>query len=368
MARRAVRALALLSLGVAAVLALDVGGARAGAKRWIKGVVRNPFGSLQALDARAARRVFPEIAFRDGFRFDPDGLLLAPVDSERVWNWPEHAGGRIVLRTNGLGLSDDDETRIEHEGLRVLVVGDSHTQGIVPNAESFANRLEVGLRERHPGVEVLNAGVAYTGPHCYLARVRYYEELQPDVVVAVLFTGNDFHDEVLLSYALDGWTPPYGDVSYRRRLDAALALDTGAVQQGLNQIARFEEFPEEQERGFAEAVSAFETLAEEYRAKGRVFLAVVLPTKLDVEPEDVRATVAGLAAALELPPAELALNARLGARFAAAMERRGVPCLDPLAAMRAAPAPLYWRRDHHLGTAGHALLAELLRARLEELL
>ena len=55
-----------------------------------------------------------------------------------------------------------------------MVLGDSHTEGVVHNEESFASVLE-GLLQDTPGweeSEVLNAGVGTTGPRGYLGQLR----------------------------------------------------------------------------------------------------------------------------------------------------------------------------------------------------
>ena len=51
-------------------------------------------------------------------------------------------------------------------------------------------------------------------------------------------------------------------------------------------------------------------------------------------------------------------------RFVAAMQERGILCVDPTEAMRSADTPFYWRRDYHLNVAGHRLVAERLNEAL----
>ena len=112
-------------------------------------------------------------------------------------------------------------------------------------------------------------------------------------------------------------------------------------------------------------IESFLSMRDRCAELGIAFLAVVLPTKMDVEPEDDAAALALVRRELEFSPEEAALNRTLGRRFAESMATAGVPCLDPFEAMRAAPHPLYWHEDYHLGGAGHALLAELLFEELQ---
>ena len=65
------------------------------------------------------------------------------LDVERPWE--EHPDGRWMLRTNSLGMRRDSEPAAERPDLRVLVVGDSHTDGVCDNDESYCALLEAAL-------------------------------------------------------------------------------------------------------------------------------------------------------------------------------------------------------------------------------
>jgi hypothetical protein len=79
--------------------------------------------------------------------------------------WPEHQKGKIIFRTNNLGFREDNDTAIKKADhtVRILVTSDSHTDGVVNNAESFPNLLEDKLNAGSisPGFEVINGGVGY---------------------------------------------------------------------------------------------------------------------------------------------------------------------------------------------------------------
>ena len=65
--------------------------------------------------------------------------------------WPERADGQWMLRTNDLGFREDAALPVPRPALRVLVTGDSHTDGVCNNDESFANLLEARLRAHQIG-------------------------------------------------------------------------------------------------------------------------------------------------------------------------------------------------------------------------
>ncbi len=76
--------------------------------------------------------------------------------------WPEHPLGKIVMKTNNMGFRCDESTGIKKpEGtIRILITGDSHTDGVIYNSESVAARLEELLKKQQPGkdFEALECG------------------------------------------------------------------------------------------------------------------------------------------------------------------------------------------------------------------
>jgi hypothetical protein len=331
---------------------------------------RNPSRGLRALPETAStRRVWSEETARavfsehdeNGFRFDPVAYILPKPNVTASWDWPERPEGHFTYRTNNLGFAEDGPTALAKSGTRVLVAGDSHTQGTVNNTESFPNRLEALLAAgRSTPVEVLNAGVGGTGPACYLGVLKKYLVLEPDAFVAALFTGNDLADNLWIEDYLAGtrYEPP--EASYTDRLLAAEAVRATPLWQGFNQVYRFKHFPGEAERALASVIASYQAMSDLCREHGVVFVALVIPTRFDVDLESSRAIVAEMRAILGLSEAEAGLNRELGARFAAAMRERGIACVDPTEEMRGTETELYWPSNDHLGLAGNELVARRL--------
>jgi hypothetical protein len=301
------------------------------------------------------------------YRYDPLAYLQMTPEREQDEAWPEHPSGRIHFRTNNLGFRRAEPTLAEKRGLRILVAGDSQVAGPVHDEETFTHLLEARLRAQ-PGresLEVINAGVPYTGPYCYLGVLRKHLALAPDVFIAVFYTGNDLWDDLKVRCYLDGTPRTWPDGEYRRRVTEATGRAPAPMQQGMNQAMRWKTFPAEAESALAMVIDSFTRMQALCAEHGIRFLALVLPTKMDVEPEDDAATQADALETLGLSASEAGINRVLGRRFAMAMEAAGIRCLDPLEDMRKARHPLYWRQDYHLGPAGHALLAELLERVLD---
>jgi hypothetical protein len=250
---------------------------------------------------------------------------------------------------------------VSKKGRRVLVIGDSQTQGVVNARETFSSVLEALLNEgRGRAVEVLNAGVGFTGPTCYLGTLRKRLELRPDLVLVVLFTGNDLADELVLDDLRLGREPPPTAVGYAARLALAVTLDAGFVYQGGNQAFHFKSFPERTAEAVRAATVALDAIRTTCAEHGISLVMALLPTKTDVDPWP--ASVSKALAALGLTEEEYAENLQAGRQILGALEGRGVTCVDLTAALQArrGAVPLYWNRDHHLSVRGHRVVAEVL--------
>jgi hypothetical protein len=103
------------------------------------------------------------------------------------------------IETNALGYRGPSPASVEKPPgtRRVLVVGDSYVFGWgVPEADSIPGQLRARLASATSPVEVVNAGYhAGYSPDAYYAYLRREGmRLAPDVVVLVVFTGNDISD------------------------------------------------------------------------------------------------------------------------------------------------------------------------------
>jgi len=129
---------------------------------------------------------------------EPDPFLIyAPKPNARATYRTDEFVEEV--RTNSLGLRDDEPADPSTLASRILVLGDSMTFGHGVSAEeAYPNVLERLYAERGGGrVEVINAGVKGYGTDQEI--VLFFERLQrlrPDVVVVGLYV-NDFYDNVM---------------------------------------------------------------------------------------------------------------------------------------------------------------------------
>lgn len=313
------------------------------------------------LDEAAARALYPALDKPEPrMAYDPRALLVLQPDRRFTFAWPEHPRGKIVFVTNDLGLREDAPVRPEDAGRCVLVLGDSHTEGLVHNQESFAHVLQALLGAAGRPARVLNAGVGTTAPQNYLGQYLRLAELRPALVVAVVYDGNDFAGALQLDEHVRGLpvTQPPAE-----RLAAARTRWPEILPQAFGQALQFAAHPDAAGRALDAALEALLELQRQCAHRGARLLVATLPAKPDVDGDD-RGTQAELLAALELEPRDLAVNEALGARLRAALADAGVEVLDLAPMLRARPGPMYWVRDYHLAVAGHEAVGLALARRL----
>lgn len=143
---------------------------------------------------------------------DPDKLHSEPwlrEAQQKRWVHPpfrtttvstdEHSSGSIIIKRNNCGFREDADTPISKpEGtFRILVLGDSHTDGVCLNTESYANLLEADLNASDLGqkFDVINAGQVTFSPY---QEWWLYETIgrrfSPDLIIVGMYAGNDYWD------------------------------------------------------------------------------------------------------------------------------------------------------------------------------
>ncbi len=282
-------------------------------------------------------------------------------------HFSEHPAGGWPIRTNHLGFRNDEELAPHRPDLRILVAGDSQTESLCSNADSWAGRLAAMLSAEHPGrsVEVLNAGLSGTNPYTYLGVLeRYGAELAPDVFLSVFYGGNDFRDALLLQRYFHRrpyrpWFEALKEVAQRLE-----SLGQGLLYAEIYQAAYFAAVPEDVEIG----IGLWAALALEMQQRcdelGARLVCVYLPSPYDAQPviyAAQRALVEELLAGLEI---DLDLNCRMGEAWIELMAASGVRVLDLRPALRDAGEHLFWSHDHHLNLAGQRVVAQALFAAL----
>ena len=293
--------------------------------------------------------------------------------SVEYWSkgWDEHPDGQIKVRTNSHGMREDLDPLAEAPDLRVLVAGDSHTDGVVNNAESFPNVLEARLAERWPEqtIEVLNAGVGSTSFPMYLGTLVKFLALDPDVFICTVYSGNDFGYMVHAVAKIMQEPIERADAPYFERLAQANALPqpaAAAVNQLYNQRWRWAYRPQDVDRSMELSLDYTREMARLCGERGVRFVLLHLPSAEAVEVERWTPLCQRLDEVFGFDSEQASLADRFTDRYLETLRREGIEVLDARVPLRQAAAagvaPLYWSRDLHLSLKGHRVLGEALTA------
>jgi hypothetical protein len=320
-----------------------------------------------ALEPDVARLFYPSIGRGD--RYDPLMFSRREPNVRRRVRLAEHPNGGWWLVTNSLGMRDD-EPRAERPDRRVIVVGDSHVDGVCDNAESYPNRLEVELERAHPevSIEVLNAGQGGWNLWNYLGALEAYLPLDPDAFVVTIYGGNDFVGTLGLWHFFRGKSLRREARRITPELKRLGELHPGIVPQFLEQVAYFQRAPDE----VAVAVRVTEVLLDEMRSlcerEGIALVVVYLPPLAEVQAPFFSDALEHARADLALTSEQELVSSRIADAVLTSATAAGVAVVDLRPAFRAHGQRLYWQADHHIGVAGHALAADVARPVLERAL
>ncbi len=296
-----------------------------------------------------------------GHRYDPWTWYSHKPDLVHETAWAEHPRGRWTYRTNSIGLRSDREVVAGRPDLRVLVTGDSHTEGYCDNADSFPYRVEAALAARFPArtVEVLNAADGGYSFHNHLGVLEKFRDLRPHVFVVAVHGGNDFR-EILLPYRYFARLPPVLDPSLAERAGEAGAIFIGAVFQSLASVGWFQSHPADIELALGAAQDVMTEIQQICAEDGIRLLCLYLPSPVEMELERNADRLLTVMQSCQIGREDLDRHALIGQRFLRQMQELGVDVLDTTPSLRAVDGPCFWREDLHLNLAGHAAIATVL--------
>ena len=324
------------------------------------GAVRRPEDRRWYLSREDARTIFAINA--RGQRYDPWCFFSHVPDLDHEIEWPEHPRGKWSYRTNSIGLREDAEVLPARPDLRVLVTGDSQSEGFCDNADAWPNLVEAALARRFPAlsVEVLNAADGGYSFHQYLCVLEKFLDLRPHLFVVAVFGGNDFR-EMLVPYRYFARLPHVADAAQDlERMRAIGGGDSPLLTQGLYSAAYFRSHPDEVQVASSESralMAEMKRVCDEHSIR---LACVYIPSPIELTESSRPADLDPAIAALDLTPGDLEAHAALGRDFVHEVGRLGIETLDLSDALRAEPQSCFWRGDLHLNLAGNRAVAGAL--------
>ncbi len=301
---------------------------------------------------------------------DPSAVTVYRPYLDHRRNWAEHPDGGYRMRTNGLGLRDDDDPQLEQPVKRVLIFGDSHADGVFESARHFGQELERRLRRdpRAADSEFINAGHGGQSFFHYLGALERLSWLRPDACIVLVYGGNDFDDVLTLQHRFAGTRRPAGMSVYGKLFDAAKAVSLPALSQCFVALKYFAFHPDQADIALDAACAVSSEIMAHCERLGAKALFVYLPPLLDAQAELLELPVAKLAEILELKETDLSIHNRMADRYLEGLRAMGAEFVDLRPRFAAATEPLYWARDHHINIAAQQLIADELQGWVERVL
>jgi hypothetical protein len=367
------RAAAALYLGSRAGTSVALVDRRAAAERALLARQLEPRGLepvVPGVDPEARIRREPLDAVRvaelftlaGGLEHDERSYYRYPAHWQVEVALPEYPGGKVLRTTNARGEREDEETFTGPLDAFVLVAGDSHTDGVCTNPETYANRLEARLERRFPGraLEVLNTGVGGYSFYNYLGVLEKYLERAPAVFVSACYGGNDFLESLRPYHWFHRTIQPPRSPTYWDEVNRAKKFDVNALAQGLNSILYFKRHPDEVEVALEAAVEVCNEIERQCRERSVDWIFVYIPSAYDCPWPDQAAARERARSLLDLGERELDVINRLGDRLLAHLRARGVATLD-LREHFDREGRWYWS-ELHVNLRAHERIAALLEA------
>lgn len=327
-----------------------------------------------------------------------------------------HSTGYLVYRTNNLGLRRDEDVSIEKPKghFRILVLGDSMTDGVVYNNETYSQVLETALNRSSEfqgrQFQVLNAGVAgYSTFQEYLALKLDHQNLKPDLIILGLYVGNDILDlakqrddpmlaqivaetigdsHVKPSLLLTDWGarikwylrrnwrlyPLLWQANFtlqniwrenvaQSSTASTLVMQGAIVDQALGQAFLAKTDPPVIQAAMQLEEIVLQRLDQLARNLSARFLVVIIPTKLRVQPEDDLERIAYWVMRFNLEEDELHFDDYVAQTLVNFCQKNQIAVLNVEPGLRQAAlagTKVYWQPNWHLNVEGNAIVAAQL--------
>ena len=301
-------------------------------------------------------------------RYDSQAYYTHELNLDLRRSFKEHPDGSWTMRTNAHAMRRDTEPDTTAPDLRVLVVGDSHVDGICNNAENLCAIAESALEAEYPNasIEILNAARGGHSPWNYLGVIEKHLALVPDVVVVTLFGGNDFTDVLLLAHAFEGTISRGLTPASKARRKEALAKSRYVLGQGYGSLLFFKDRPAELDFALETTTRILDQIEQTCRDAGAELLLLYLPSPLSLHFADPPRGKPEVRAILELSVEDLARSHTLKTSILRAATELGITTHDLTPTLEECADACFWKTDLHLSVFGHqrigSLLADLLQS------
>tara|TARA_B110000971_G_C19976622_1_gene485260 strand:+ start:383 stop:1471 length:1089 start_codon:yes stop_codon:yes gene_type:complete len=300
---------------------------------------------------------------------DVAGHIHKP-NAKREFKWDEHPLGKIVQKTNNFGFRENSNTNLKKniDVVRVLVTGDSHTDGVLYNTESFPNLMEKMFNEKietRQTFDFINAAAGYYGPQNYFGVLKRFANLKPNMFIVTIYTGNDFLDAIRIEAENGRLNVPERKDDYYYDLWEVDEKHRGFTGQLMNQIKFFKTFPEYKRKSISLCEDYLTHIKNTCYKKGIQLYVVLLPTKLDIEAELDKERIEEVKKILKFSDEDLNINQLLTTQLVNTLKKHNITCFNLNDFWKEkSMEELYWRNDYHINHNGHKRIADYLMSRI----
>jgi len=319
--------------------------------------------------------------------------FLHKLNAEFTVSWQESPNGKITFKTNNLGFRENSPTFLEKEcDYRILVFGDSHTDGVVNNENSFVNVAESTLNKTEPDfVEIINAGIGHQNLFQQYLQFKQSLYLKPNVAIFAFYTGNDFIEildkSVFHLEFEEGTLNPHpaqqtvinflseNSLIFRivRKFNTsayfkAERIKRYALWQSLAQEYYFNKNPEDFEKAVYLHKYVLTQIKKAAKKNGVQIYFIILPSKYQVERNSDLDNFKKIEEILDLSP-NAEVDEKIRINISEILITNEIPFLDPyeeFIKQASTSRPLFWNADHHLSEEGHKKLGLLLADHLKK--
>jgi len=264
-------------------------------------------------------------------------------------------------RTNNLGFREDEdiiEKKINE--IRVLVTGDSHTDGVLKhNYQSFINIWEEKQNEidtTHT-YNFINGGTAYYTFRNYLGFLKKYKYLKPDVYLINIFTGNDFREAPIFEDDRAKISNVFKNFYVRtRKLFYSKKKKSIPFAQGLEQILYFKSFANEKEKSLEIAKKYLLEIKEICEEENIKLIITLLPSKIETNSE-FRNKLQSL---FDLDSETIMVNEELTNKLTIWLNTEKIINLNLTDKLKNASEKVFWDVDLHINPYAHKIIGDYL--------
>jgi len=288
---------------------------------------------------------------------------LAIYDRDLGWRGSPHGRGMYIRRQDGirtefsynnLGFRDEDVGPRKAGDLRILMLGDSFLESLELAYDQIFHELVERLLPARIGrpVDVVALGSqGYSTAQQLLAFRRYHDLVQADVVLSLVYSGNDFEDNLRPQFA---YLDDQGRLQLPPPRDSRLRAACQSLKRWLYEHSHLVFLIKNQLESrarvrLAPASKSATDQGDPY--KRRIMAQLLAQTRREVAAAGADYAVIVLPAREELASGDRRwINA-----VVAACQAEGIACFDLSSDLT---ADHYFATDVHFNRAGHALVAE----------